>query len=298
MSTSQAAEPLRADRPYRTQPGGAAGVPAWIRLFRSELRLVFRRPRNLALLGVLAFIPVAIGLVFKITVSNAAQAGAPPFFNQVAGNGVFLSLAVLLLMLTLFLPLSVCVVAGDAVAGEASHGTLRGLLTVPAGRTRLLAVKYCSVVVFALAACLLVVVVALVLGVILFPVGQVTLLSGSTVPLATGLLRVLLVALYAGAAMSALGAVALAASTFTVHPVGAIATALVVVLASEIADAVPQLSGAHPFLPSHFWLTWDGLFRSPVDVSGVEHGLVSFGCYIVIFFAIAWARLSSADITS
>ncbi len=297
MSTSQAAQPLRADRPYGTPPVVAGGVPAWMRLFRSELRLVFGRPRNLALLCVLAVVPACIGVIFKITASTSLQ-GAPPFFNQVAGNGVFLSLAVLVLMLTLFLPLSVCVVAGDAVAGEASHGTLRGLLTVPAGRTRLLAVKYCSVVVFALAAVLLVVGVALVLGVILFPVGQVTLLSGNTVPLATGLLRVLLVALYAGAAMSALGAVALAASTFTVHPVGAIATALVVVLASEIADAVPQLSGAHPFLPSHFWLTWDGLFRSPVDLSGFEHGLLSFGCYIVIFFAIAWARLNSADITS
>jgi ABC-type transport system involved in multi-copper enzyme maturation permease subunit len=297
MSTSQAAEPLR-DRPQRTLPASASVVPSWLRFFRSELQLVFRRPRNVALLGVLAVIPAAIGVLFKITVSNSAQAGAPPFFNQVAGNGVFLSLAVLVLMLTLFLPLSICVVAGDAIAGEASHGTLRGLLTVPAGRTRLLWVKYCSIVVFALAACLVVVGVALLVGVILFPVGQVTLLSGTTVSLAAGLLRVLLVALYAGVAMAALGAIALAASTFTVHPVGAIAAALVLVLASEIADAVPQLSAMHPFLPSHFWLTWDGLFRSPVDLSGVQHGLLSFVIYIVIFFAIAWARLTSADITS
>jgi hypothetical protein len=153
-------------------------------------------------------------------------------------------------------------------------------------------------VVFALAACLVVAGVALLLGVILFPVGQITLLSGTSVSLAAGLLRVLLVALYAGVAMAALGAIALAASTFTVHPVGAIAAALVLVLASEIADAVPQLSAMHPFLPSHFWLSWDGLFRAPIDTSGVQHGLLSFVIYIVIFGAIAWARLTSADITS
>lgn len=296
MSTSQSAPALR-DRPYGIPPARVSGVPSWWRFFVSELRLVFLRPRNIALLGVLAFVPAMIGLLFKITVRNAAQ-GAPPFFNQVAGNGVFLSLAALVLMLTLFLPLAICVVAGDAVAGEASHGTLRGLLTVPAGRTRLLVVKYCSIVVFALAACLVVVGVALLMGVILFPVGQITLLSGSTVSLAAGLLRVLLVALYAGVGMAALGAVGLAASTFTVHPVGAIAAALVLVLASEIADAVPQLSAMHPFLPSHFWLSWDGLFRAPIDASGVQHGLLSFGIYIVIFGAIAWARLTSADVTS
>jgi ABC-type transport system involved in multi-copper enzyme maturation permease subunit len=296
MSTSAPA-PALSDRPYGIPPGRVSAVPSWWRFFVAELRFVFRRPRNIALLAVLAFIPAAIGLLFKITVANAAQ-GAPPFFNQVAGNGVFLSLAVLVLMLTLFLPLAICVVAGDAIAGEASHGTLRGLLTVPAGRTRLLAVKYCSIVAFALAACLVVVGVALLMGVILFPVGQITLLSGTTVSLAAGLLRVLLVALYAGVGMAALGAVALAASTFTVHPVGAIAAALVLVLASEIADAVPQLSAMHPFLPSHFWLSWDGLFRAPIDTSGVQHGLLSFAAYIVIFGAIAWARLTSADITS
>jgi ABC-type transport system involved in multi-copper enzyme maturation permease subunit len=289
--------PALTDQPAVTPPARARVVPTWLRFFLSELRLVFFRPRNIALLGVLAFMPLAIGVLFKLTVTNAA-AGAPPFFNQVAGNGVFLALAVLVLMLSLFLPLAICVVAGDSVAGEASHGTLRGLLTVPAGRVRLLAVKYGAVVVFALAACVLVVGVALVVGAILFPVGQVTLLSGTTVPLADGLLRVLVVALYATVGMAAIGAVAFAASTFTVHPVGAIAAALVFVLASEIADAVPQLSAMHPFLVSHFWLSWDGLFRTPVDLSGVEHGLLSFAAYIVIFVAIAWARLTSADITS
>ncbi len=280
------------------QSRGAKHVPPWFRLFRSELRLVFCRPRNLALLGVLAFIPVALGVLFKLSLSGPGGGGGPAFLNQVAGNGVFLGLAVLVLMLSLFLPLAVCVVAGDAIAGEASHGTLRGLLAVPAGRTRLLAVKLASIVLFALASCLLVVGVAVLMGVVLFPVGRVTLLSGTTVPLSVGLLRVLFVALYAAAAMVALGSIGLAASTLTVHPVGAIAAALVIVLASEIADAVPQLSAAHPFLPTHFWLSFDGLFRAPVDWSGVQHGLLSFAAYLLIFGAVAWARFTSADVAS
>ena len=42
----------------------------------------------------------------------------------------------------LFLPLTVGVVAGDTIAGEAGQGTLRYLLVAPAGRVRLLVVKY------------------------------------------------------------------------------------------------------------------------------------------------------------
>jgi len=45
-------------------------------------------------------------------------------------------------VIPLFLPMAVAVVAGDAVSGEANTGTLRYLLTVPVGRTRLLAVKF------------------------------------------------------------------------------------------------------------------------------------------------------------
>ncbi|HEY2638517.1 MAG TPA: ABC transporter permease [Streptosporangiaceae bacterium] len=274
-------------------------VASWVRFCLSELRLVFGRPRNLALLGVLAIIPVAFGALFRLTLNSGNSGGGPPFLNQIAGNGVFLALTVLTLMLTLLmLPLAMAVVAGESVASEASIGTLRGLLTVPAGRTRLLAVKYAAIVTFAVVACLLVAVVSLIMGMILFHVGPVTLLSGTTISLGAGVLRVLVVALYAAIAMAELGAIGLAASTFTQHPVGAIAGVLVLVVGSEISDQIPQLSAIHAYLPTHWWLTWDGLFRSPVDWSGVEHGLVSFGVYIVIFVAIAWARLSSADVTS
>jgi ABC-type transport system involved in multi-copper enzyme maturation permease subunit len=298
MLSSRPATEVR--QPDGTTLPGTRLVPSWLRFFRSELRLVFGRPRNLALLGVLIVIPVFLGIVLRLTINANSGGGpvGPPFLNQLAGNGVFLALVVLSLMLVLVLPLVIAVVAGDSIAGEANMGTLRGLLTVPAGRTRLLAVKYAAIVVFSFVSCLLVAGASLVMGLILFPTGPVTLLSGTTVPLANGVARVLVVAIYAAVAMAAVGAIGLAASTFTQHPVGAIAGILVAVVGSEIADQVPQLSGIHPVLPSHFWLAWGGMFEAPIDTSGVQHGLLSFALYIVIFGAIAWARLTSADVTS
>ncbi len=291
---------MEVGRPGEPTSAGNRPVPAWLRLFRSELRLVFGRPRNQAMLGVLVVIPVFLGVVLRLTINanSSGGPGGPAFLNQLAGNGVFLTLVVLSLMLVLILPLVIAVVAADSIAGEANMGTLRGLLTVPAGRTRLLGVKYAVIVVFSFASCLLVACVALIMGLILFHTGPVTLLSGTTVPLANGVLRVLAVAIYAAVAMAAVGAIGLAASTLTQHPVGAIAGILVVVIGSEIADQVPQLSGIQPILPSHFWLSWDGLFRAPIDTSGIQHGILSFAVYIVIFGAIAWARLTSADVTS
>ncbi len=293
------ADQHRPHRPEEEPPARGGPVPGWLRFFASEVRLVFGRPRNLALLGVLAVVPVFFGIVFRLTLSAPTGPGdGPPFLNQLAGNGVFLTLVVLSLLLLLLLPLSMAVISGDAIAGEAGHGTLRGLLTVPAGRTRLLTVKYAVICVFSLAACLLVTVISLIMGLILFHAGQVTLLSGTTVSLGAGVLRVLLVTAYVAAALMSLGAVGLAASTLTQHPVGAIAGVLVLVIASEICDQVQQLSAIHAYLPTHFWLSWDGLFRSPIDWTGVSHGLVSFAVYAAIFCSVAWAKFTSADVTS
>jgi ABC-2 type transport system permease protein len=274
-------------------------IRSWLRLLGSELRLVFRRLRNLALLAVLAALPLLLGIALWAATPHGGGGGPDAsFVDQLAGNGVFLSFIALTIMITLVLPLVVAVVSGDSIAGEAGYGTLRYLLTVPAGRGRLLSVKYATVVLFGLVSCLVVSVVSLIVGVALFPVGPVTLLSGTTVPLADGLLRLLFVTLYVAAGMAAIGAIGLAISTLTEHAIGAIAAILIVAVASEVADNVPQFAAVHPYLPTHWWMSFDSLLRSPIATGDLLHGLLSFAVYIVIFCSIAWARFTTADVTS
>jgi ABC-2 type transport system permease protein len=287
-----------------TMPGGTAPVGhtpaagrAWLRFARSELGLVFRRRRNLALFAVVAAVPVIIGVALRLAGPRDGGGGGPAFFSQVTGNGLFLSFAALTVLLTLVLPLVVSVVSGDSVAGEAGYGTLRYLLTVPAGRTRLLLTKYLVITVFALCATALVTVAAVLAGLILFPVGPMTLLSGTTVSVADGLVRLLFVTLYVAAAMAALGAIGLAISTLTEHAIGAIAATAIIAVASEVIDNVPQFAVVHPYLPTHWWTTFDSLLRTPIATGDLLHGLLSFCVYAAIFFGIAWARFTSGDVT-
>jgi ABC-2 type transport system permease protein len=274
-----------------------------LRFFRNELRLVFFRRRNQLLLAVVVLFPLLIGIGLKLAAPHGGGGGGPSsggaaFFNQLAGNGVFLTFIALSLLLILVLPVVMSVISGDSVAGEAGYGTLRYLLTVPAGRTRLLAVKYLAIVVWGVVATFIVSVVALLVGVILFPVGPVTLLSGTTVSLGAGLVRVLFVTLYVCAAMAALGAIGLAVSTFTEHAIGAIAAVMILVVASEVVDQIPQFAPVAPYLPTHWWNSFDALLRTPVDTTTLWHGLLSFAIYAAVFCAIAWARFTSADVTS
>jgi ABC-2 type transport system permease protein len=286
------------------RPGAAARVRADLRFFTSELRITFFRRRNQLLLLVVALFPLLIGVGLKAADPRSNGGGRGPaasgaaYLNQLAFNGVFLTFVALSLLLILVLPMIVAVVAGDSVAGEAGYGTLRYLLAVPSGRTRLLAVKYATIMVWAVTATFAVSIIALVTGVALFGAGPVTLLSGTTVPLADGLVHVLWVTLYVCAAMAAIGAIGLAISTFTEHSIGAIAAVMILVVASEVVDNIQQFASVAPYLPTHWWIDFDSLLRTPIDTTTLAHGLLSFLVYTLVFLSIAWARFTSADVTS
>jgi ABC-2 type transport system permease protein len=282
------------------------GVPATpvrrvsSRFLRSELRLIAVRRRNQVGLAALAAVPVVLAVAMKVAAPDAEgrPGGGPDFFTQITGNGFFVALAALGVELGLFLPIAVAMLAGDAVAGEANQGTLRYLLTVPVGRIRLLAVKYAGIVAGAFLAPLVVAVSGLVVGLILFGGGDVTLLSGSQVGFGEGLLRLLGVCLYLGVCLSALGAVGLFLSTLTEQPMGATIALTMLTVASFVLMQIPQLDWLHPYLLTRHWQDFGELLRDPVSFGALRPGLLSAGAYIVVFLTAAWARFAGRDVTS
>ena len=267
-----------------------------LRLFRSELRLVLRRRRNVALVAVLCCFPVLIGLA--VHQSPASPGDGPPFLSQVTDNGLFLVFTSLTVLLPFFLPLAVAIAAGESIAGEAGIGTLRNLLVVPVSRTRVLLVKYAGTLVFALVCTLAVAVVGVIVGLVLFPHGDATLLSGTTVSYAQTLGRGGLVAIYVTVMLAGLAAIGMFVSTLTEVPIGAMAATALIAIISQIADNIPQISGIHPYLLTHPWLSFGDLLRSPVGWHGLEMGLLTQAAYIVVFLPLAWARLQTKDISS
>lgn len=277
-------------RPATARPG------ALRRQVGSELRLVFGRRRNIALLVLLGLVPVLIGVAVKVSAPEGGE--GPPFLTLVTGNGLFLAFTALTVCLPVFLPLGVAVVSGDAVAGEASAGTLRYLLAVPVPRTRLLVVKAAGLVAYCAVAVLTVALVGLLTGAVLFGLRDVTLLSGDAVPLAEGLLRGLGIAAYVTASLLGLAAVGLFLSTLTEVPVAAMAATVGVAIVSAVLDAVPQLGSARELLLTHRWLDFGGLLSTSVPATDLLSGLTVPLCWAVVAGLAAWARFSTADITS
>lgn len=289
-----AAEATRASAARPAGPRAVRRIST--RFLRSELRLIFRRRRNLAALLVLAAVPVLIAVAVRSTSSGGHD--GPDFFASITQNGLFVALSALTIEITLFLPLAVAVVAGDAVAGEANIGTLRYLLAMPVARLRLLLVKYAALVVFSFVATFVVSLSGILIGLALFGGGDVTLLSGTQVGFGSGLLRVTLASVYVSCAMASLAAVGLFVSTLTEQPIGATISVVVFSTASYILDAIPQVAWLQPYLIVHNWAAFGDLLRDPIAWGGVSQGLYVAAAYVVIFLAAAWARFAGKDVTS
>jgi ABC-2 type transport system permease protein len=267
------------------------------RQFRNELSLVFRRRRNIAMLIVLAAVPILIGTAVKLS-SPGRGGGGPAFLGQLTNNGLFLGFSALTICLPVFLPLAIAVVCGDAIAGEANAGTLRYLLTVPVSRTRLLIVKSLGALSYLAAAIALIVVVGIITGLALFGSHGVTLLSGDTVSFGNGLGRAFGVSVFVFVDLLGLAALAIFLSTMTEVPIGAMAATVALVIAFGVLDQVPQLGGLRGMLLTHHWLGFGDLLRSSYSLTSLAHNLVVPLSYTAIFGSCAWARITSADITS
>ncbi len=286
-----------------TPPGKPSDEPRAVRrtwgggLFASELGVLFRRRRTWAMLGTLAAIPILIAVAVRV--SSAVPAGrGPAFLDRITQNGLFVGVTAMLVSVPLFLPLTVGVVAGDTVAGEAGLGTLRYLLVAPAGRVRLLLVKYGGAAVFAVVAPLVVALVGAGIGASLFPVGPVTLLSGDAIGAGEALLRLLLIAAYLAVSLLGLSAIGLFMSTLTDVPVGAMASTVVLSVVSQVLDALPQLEWLHPWLFSHYWLDFADLLRQPVAWDSFATNAVLQAGYIAVFGALAYGRFVTKDVLS
>jgi ABC-2 type transport system permease protein len=266
------------------------------RFLRSELKIIFGRRRNIAGLGVLAVVPVILAI--SVRLSSPSGEGGVDIIGGITGNGLFVAFAALALELPLFLPLAVSAISGDSVAGEANLGTLRYLLAIPAGRTRLLVIKYAAIVIFALVATLIVALVGTIMGLALFGGGNMTLLSGTETSMADGVWRLLLSSFYLTAQFSALGAIGLFVSTLTEQPLGATIAIVLVDVMMFILDSISQLDWLHPWLLTHWWTAFGDLLRDPMATESIQRGLITAVVYAGVFWLAAWARLSTKDISS
>ncbi|GAA3958153.1 ABC transporter permease [Actinoplanes auranticolor] len=273
-----------------------------------ELAKLFRRPRTYVIAALLCALPFIVAVFLATTRIPPPPGQGGAFLSAVLSNGALYPAAAMALVLPVLLPVSVAVLAGDAVAGEASAGTLRYLLIRPVGRTRLLVAKLVSLVVFVLFAIATVLVTSYLTGLLLFGAepdstgvtlpADVTSLSGVTITPAGLAWRLLATVAYITVSMLGVAAIALFLSTVTDSALGAAMGALAALVVSQVLVTLDAAAAVRPYLPTRYWLAWIDFFREPVLWRDIERGAALQLVYLVVLLGAAWANFMTKDVTN
>lgn len=265
-----------------------------------ELVKLCRRPRTWVSIALLCGLPAMVAVFLAATEVGPDPGEDPVFLSAVLANGALFPAAALAIVLPIFLPVAVAVVAGDSIAGEANSGMLRYLLIRPVGRTRLLVAKLVALIVFTLLAVVSVAASAYLVGITLFESqpGAVTTLSGVTLTATELLLRIVATVGYVGVSMLGVGAIALFLSTVTDSSLAAALGALAAFVASTVLVTLAAATAVQPYLPTRYWLAWIDFFRDPILWRDIQRGLLVQLVYVAVFLSMAWANLATKDIKS
>jgi ABC-2 type transport system permease protein len=286
-------------------------------VIRVELVKLVRRPRSWVSIGLLCGLPVIVAVFVAVTHLVPPPGQGPTLLSAVLSNGSLYPAAALAIVLPIFLPVAVAVVAGDAIAGEAGSGMLRYLLARPVGRTRLLVAKLVALIVYTLTAVLAVAVTAYITGKLLFGSQPVAVsnsggatptiiaahvaassLSGTTLTPADIFIRTVGAISFIGVSMLGVGAIALFLSTLTDSSLGAALGALAALVTSEVLVTLNAAGVVNPYLPTRYWLAWVDFFRQPILWRNIDRGFAVQAIYVVVLLACAWANFATKDITS
>jgi ABC-2 type transport system permease protein len=295
-----------------------------------ELFKLVRRVRTWFTIGLICALPLVVAIFIAVTHLAPPPGQGSAFLSAVLDDGQLYPAAALALVLPVFLPVAVAVVAGESIAGEASAGTLRYLLARPVGRTRLLVSKLISVTAFTLVAVVAVTVTSYATGVLILGPSRAAAvgtspggLSGSIAPGAGGaptaglqagaaitslsgtplttlelVERVLGAMAFITVSMLGVAAIAIFLSTLTDSALGAALGALATLVASEVLVTLGAASTVQPYLPTRYWLAWIDFFRQPVFWRDIQRGFGIQAVYVVVFLAAAWANFATRDITT
>lgn len=274
-----------------------APVVSLPRLYAAELRWIFRRPRTLIVLGLLAVIPIIVAIALSIgsATGQGPGNGGVALLTSAASNALVLPVAVLAVTLNLLLPLTTAMSAGDAIAGEMSYGTLRGWLLAPVNRGRLLLVKALGIATFTLASVLLMAVVGVLAGLVLHGTGSLFTLSGTTLSFGAALGKIAIAVGWVTLQLWAIGAVALAISTCTEHPMLVVVSVLAGTIVSTVLLLLSSVAWLHPFLLPKSWDALTDVLQDPTPGAGLGQGAVRALCYLVIGISFAYARITTKD---
>ncbi|HTY59381.1 MAG TPA: ABC transporter permease subunit [Bacteroidota bacterium] len=205
--------------------------------------------------------------------------------------------------LWIHIPFLISLVAGDQLAGEATGGTFRLMLIHPPSRTRILAAKYTTTLLYTLSLVAFLALLGLGLGLALFGTGDLLVPGGSTITVIARAEVPWRLALTFGLGIWSMWCVASLAflfSSLVENAIGPIIGTMAVIIVFLVVSSAPItfFTEIKPYLFTTYFNVWQKAMEQPVPWSEIAAHTVYLGLYSICFYAATWYIFVTKDVLS
>lgn len=272
--------------------------------FRIELIRQLKRKRTLVAFILVTALPLIVVAAVKFGPSSNDNGGGGfgdgdlDLVGLATSGGWNFALTMMFFASGFLLLILVAMFTGDTVASEASWSTLRYLLIAPVPRRRLLTIKLGVALLLSFISIVILVAFSYLVGVIAFGAGELSTPTAGIFSNTEALWRMSIISVYIFITLLFAAGIAFLLSVLTDVPLGAVGGAVVIVIVSNILDALDALGDLRQWLPTDYGAAWVGALNREIDWTSMSRGVAYSVVAFIIFVTIAYLRFDRKDITS
>lgn len=276
-------------------------------LIKIELLKIFRKWRTYIGFGAIGILVPLLHLAMYLEGQKSLEfvtRGLRDSFMMVGNllNGYWISY-IILNALTIHIPFLIALVAADLLAGEATAGTYRILVTRPVSRMQIVTSKFIAGNIYTISLVLWLAFMSLVVGLIIFGTGELIVLRpGSIIVFEKNdiLWRFFFAYGFAALSMGVVCSLAILFSSLVENAIGPIVSTMAVIIIFIIISAfdVEILKAMRPYLFTSYMMKWREFFADPLDVSEIVKAVLVLSAHIIIFFTATVLIFRRKDILS
>jgi ABC-2 type transport system permease protein len=276
-----------------------------IKLINIELYKIFKKWRTYIGFGAIAVLIPVIEIALKIEGQRSLDFMTRELQNSFIFVGNLLNTYfvsyLILNSLTIHIPFLIALVAGDLLAGEATAGTYRLLLTRPVSRLKIVSAKFIAGIIYTFLLILWLAVISLGLGYLLLGTGELMVFRNGVIMVFAKndiLWRFILAYGYAVLSMGVVVSIAFLFSALVENAIGPIITTMAIIIIFLIISAinVDIFQSIRPYLFTSYMGTWGLFFDKPLDSYEIIKATLVMLAHIVGLFGLTTYIFYKKDI--
>ena len=216
-------------------------------------------------------------------------------------NGYLIAF-IILQSLSAYIPFLILLVGGDLLAGEATSGTYRIMLTRPITRHSFITAKFIAGIIYTNLLLIFMMAISLGFGIIIFGTGELIVFRDKLYVFAQDdiIWRFLLSYGFVILSMTTVLSLSILFSSLVENAIGPIISTMFVIITFLIISAlnIEALDSIKPYLFTNHMSAWRNFFVNPIDLSGIALSFLVLLGHIFIFYFLTVIIFKRKDILS